>query len=139
MGKRKKCIAKKCKVMSVMLFCSVALTACKEEEQGGIYDFAGVEPKEIDPWVYLQDTALSSSRQIVSFASSASGLAITIGVTGIVFSLLFMAVRLLFSGGNAKTRSEVKEQALLKGLIAIMLFSVPVWLGVCKLIGEMLV
>lgn len=121
-----------------MLLYSLLLTACGDEEQGGLYDFSGVEPKEIDPWVYLQDTALSSNKQILNFASSAGSLAITIGVTGIVFSLLFIAIKLLFSG-NAKTRSEVKEEALLKALIAIMLFSVPVWLGICKLVGEMLI
>lgn len=120
------------------LFCAYTFTACGNKEQTSIYDFAGVEPKEIDPWVYLGDTALSSNQQILNFASSASRLAITIGVTGIVFSILFMAVRLLFSG-SSKTRSEVKEEALLKGLIAIMLFSIPLWLGVCKLVGEMLV
>lgn len=122
----------------MMLHCALMLTACGSKEQESLYNFAGVEPKEIDPWVYLGDTALSSNQQILSFASSASRLAITIGVTGIVFSLLFMAVRLLFSG-SAKVRSEVKEEAVLKGLIAIMLFSVPLWLGVCKLVGEMLV
>lgn len=136
--KKKKCVTEKCKVICIILFFSFALTACGKEEQGSIYDFVGVEPKEIDPWIYLQDTALSSNQQILSFASSASTLAITIGVIGIVFSLLFMAIRLLFSR-NAKVRSEIKEEALLKGLIAIMLFSIPVWLGVCKLVGEALV
>lgn len=36
-------------------------------------------------------------------------------------------------------RNEVKEEALLKGLIAIMIFSIPLWLGICKLLGDALV
>ena len=121
-----------------MLVCCFTLTACGDGQQGGLYDFSGVEPKNIDPWAYLKDTALSSNRQILNFASSASTLAITIGIMGIVFSMLFMVIRLLFSG-NTKVKSEVKEEAVLKGLIAIMLFSIPIWLGVCKLVAEMLV
>ena len=118
--------------------CSSILTACGNEENSSIYNFSGAEPKEIDPWVYLQDTALSSSTQIRSFASSAGSLGITIGVMGIVFSIFYMAVRLLFSG-SVKTRSEVREEALMKGLIAIMIFSIPLWLGICKLLGDALV
>ncbi len=138
LGKGKKTKAKMGKAALMALLCTFTFTACGKEEQQSLYDFSGMEPKEIDPWVYLRDTALSSNQQILSFASSASRLAITIGVAGIVFSILFMAVRLLFSG-SAKTKSEVKEEAVLKGLIAIMLFSIPLWLGVCKLVGEMLV
>lgn len=120
-----------------LIFCSV-LTGCGNEEGGSIYNFSGVEPKEIDPWVYLQDTALSSSTQIRSFASSAGSLGITIGVMGIVFSIFYMAIRLFFST-SAAARNEVKEEALLKGLIAIMIFSIPLWLGICKLLGDALV
>ena len=124
-------------LLSVMMVCSFVLTGCGSEKKG-LYDFAGTEPKEIDPWVYLQDTALSSSEQILNFASSAGRLGITIGVMGIVFSILFMVIRVLFAG-NAKTKSEIKEEALIKGLIAIMLFSIPLWLGICKLLSEVLV
>lgn len=35
-------------------------------------------------------------------------------------------------------KNEIKEEALLKEVIAIMLFSIPLWLGVCKLVGDML-
>ncbi len=122
----------------ILLYCSSILTACGNEENGSIYNFSGAEPKEIDPWVYLQDTTLSSSAQIRSFASSAGSLGITIGVMGIVFSIFYMALRLLVSG-SVKTRSEVKEEALMKGLIAIMIFSIPLWLGICKLLGDALV
>lgn len=120
-----------------LIFCSV-LTGCGNEEGGSIYNFSGVEPKEIDPWVYLQDTALSSSTQIRSFASSAGSLGITIGVMGIVFSIFYMAIRMFFST-SAAARNEVKEEALLKGLIAVMIFSIPLWLGICKLLGDALV
>lgn len=136
--RKKKCIAGKWKVICIIVVCCFTLTACGDGEQGSLYDFSGVEPKSIDPWAYLKDTALSSNQQILSFASSASTLAITIGVMGIVFSMLFMVIRLLFSG-SVKIRNEVKEEAMLKGLIAVMLFSIPVWLGVCKLVSEMLV
>lgn len=124
-------------LLSVVMVCFFALTGCGSEKEG-LYDFAGTEPKEIDPWVYLQDTALSSSEQILHFASSASRLGITIGVMGIVFSILFMVIRVLFAG-SAKTKSEIKQEALIKGLIAIMLFSIPLWLGICKLLSEVLV
>lgn len=137
MEKSKKVGGMRLKIVLILLFCTIMLAACGKEKEGGLYDFEGVEPKEIDPWVYLQDTALSSNPQILGFASSAGGLAITIGVAGIVFSLLFMAIRLLFSG-SAKMKNEIKEEALLKGVIAIMLFSIPLWLGVCKLVGDMM-
>ena len=120
-----------------LIFCGV-LTGCGNEEGGSIYNFSGVEPKEIDPWVYLQDTALSSSTQIRSFASSAGRLGITIGVMGIVLSIFYMAIRMFFFTSPA-ARNEVKEEALLKGLIAIMIFSIPLWLGICKLLGDALV
>ena len=116
------------KSLFLIICCCGALTACGTEEGGSIYNFAGAEPKEIDPWVYLQDTALSSSTQIRGFASSAGSLGITI---------FYMVIRLLFSG-SVKTRSEVKEEALMKGLIAVMIFSIPLWLGICKLLGDAL-
>lgn len=125
------------KSLFLIICCCGALTACGTEEGGSIYNFAGAEPKEIDPWVYLQDTALSSSTQIRGFASSAGSLGITIGVMGIVFSIFYMVIRLLFSG-SVKTRSEIKEEALMKGLIAVMIFSIPLWLGICKLLGDAL-
>lgn len=136
-GERKRKGVIRAVLLLVMMTCCVALTGC-DGERDSIYDFAGVEPKEIDPWVYLKDTALSSSEQIINFASSASRLGITIGIIGIVFSILFIAIRILFAG-SAKTRSEIKEEAMMKGLIAIMLFSIPLWLGICKLLSEVLV
>lgn len=124
-------------IFILLLLCSLLLSACGDDE-GNLYDFSGKEPKEIEPWAYIQDTALNTSAEILGFASSAGNLAITVGVMGIVFSILYMCIRLLFAG-NARARSEVKEEAVLKGLIAIMLFSVPLWLGLCKMVGEMLI
>lgn len=124
---------------AALFLCTMLLTGCGDDGSGqSIYNFAGVEPKEIDPWVYLQDTALSSNTQILGFASSASRLGITIGVMGIVFSILYMAIRLFFAR-NAKVREEIKEEAMIKGMVAIMIFSVPFWLGIFKLVGEMLI
>lgn len=128
---------RKIKILVLLVFCIVSLSACGDDD-GNLYDFSGKEPKEIDPWTYIQDTALSTSSQILEFASSAGSLAITIGVMGIVFSILYMSLRILFAG-NARARSEVKEEAVMKGLIAIMLFSIPLWLGLCKMVSEMLV
>ncbi len=122
---------------AVILLCTLLLTGCGNDGES-IYNFAGVEPKEIDPWVYLQDTALSSNTQILGFASSASRLGITIGVMGIAFSILYMAIRILFAR-NAKVREEIKEEAMIKGMVAIMIFSIPFWLGIFKLAGEMLI
>ncbi len=122
---------------AVILLCTLLLTGCGDKKES-IYNFEGVEPKEIDPWVYLQDTALSSNTQILGFASSASRLGITIGVMGIVFSILYMAIRIFFAR-NAKVREEIKEEAMIKGMVAIMIFSVPFWLGIFKLAGEMLI
>lgn len=121
--------------MTVVLAC-LFLSGCGKEEDH--YDLIRTEPKAIDPWVYLQDTALSGNVQIRRLASSAGKLGITIGVMGIVFSLLIMAIRIFFSG-SAKTKSEIREEALIKGLVAVMIFSVPLWLGICKLLGEVLV
>lgn len=135
--KRFKRIRKMGMIHLVSLAC-LLLGGCGNKEKESIYNFSGIEPKEIDPWVYLSDTALSSSTQIRGFASSAGKLGITIGVMGIVFSIFYMVIRVLFNG-SVKTRSEVKEEALMKGLIAIMIFSVPLWLGICKLLGEALI
>lgn len=74
MKKSKKVGGIRCKIVLILLFCTITMAACGKEKEGGLYDFGGVEPKEIDPWVYLQDTALSSNPQILGFASSAGGL-----------------------------------------------------------------
>lgn len=123
----------------VAAICSMPLlSGCSSETEQSIYNFSNVEPKEIDPWTYLQDTAITSSAQIRSLSSSAYSLAITVGLIGIVCSILYMAIRLLFTQ-SVKTKSEVKEEAVLKGLIGIAIFSIPLWLSIFKMIGELLV
>lgn len=134
----KKAVSKGKKVVFLLLPCVCLITGCGNDGEGSIYNFAGVEPKEIDPWVYLQDVALSSNAQIRRFASSAGKLGITLGVMGIVFSILYMAIRILFAK-NGKVKEEIKEEAMIKGVVAIMIFSVPLWLGICKMVGEMLI
>ena len=131
---RRKCHSRKKICTAALFLCVLLLTGCGDDGES-IYNFSGVEPKEIDPWVYLQDTALSSNTQILGFASSASRLGITVGVMGIVFSIMYMAIRIFFAR-NAKVREEIKEEAMIK---AIMIFSVPFWLGIFKLAGEMLI
>lgn len=121
----------------MLMLCTLLLTGCGDDDES-IYNFAGKEPKEIDPWVYLQDMELSSNTQILDFGSSAGRLGITIGVMGIVFSIMYMAIRIFFAR-SAKVREEVKEEALIKGMVAIMIFSIPFWLGIFKLAGEMLI
>lgn len=81
---RRKCHSRKKICTAALFLCVLLLTGCGDDGES-IYNFSGVEPKEIDPWVYLQDTALSSNTQILGFASSASRLGITVGVAGIVF------------------------------------------------------
>lgn len=136
--KRRKNRHRRKRICSVMLMlCTLLLTACGDDEES-IYNFSGMEPKEIDPWVYLQDMELSSNTQILDFGSSAGRLGITIGVMGIAFSIMYMAIRIFFAR-SAKVREEVKEEALIKGMVAIMIFSIPFWLGIFKLAGEMLI
>lgn len=127
------------KVRMTLPVCLVPLlSGCSGNAENSIYNFADVEPKDIDPWTYLQDTSISSSLQIRSLSSSSYSLAITVGIMGIIFSILYMAIRILFSM-DAKKKSEVKEEAVLKGLIAIALFSIPLWLSIFKMIGELLI
>lgn len=130
-----KCLKKK---IMAPAFLVPLLTGCANNAESSIYNFADVEPKDIDPWTYLQDTSITSSLQIRSLSSSSYSLAITVGVTGIVFSILYMAIRILFTR-NVKVKSEVKEEAVLKGLIAIALFSIPLWLSIFKMVGELLI
>jgi len=129
---------KRKKVIFMLFLFIVAMTLAGCKKSGETYDFADMEPKSIDPWVYIQDTSISASGTIRNFASSAGNLGVTVGVMGIVFSLLYMAIRILFSS-SPKTRNEIKEEVIMKGLIAIMIFNVPLWLGVFKMFGDLLI
>ena len=43
------------------------------------------------------------------------------------------------AGCNAKMKSEAKDEVIFKSVIAVMLFSIPFWLGIIKMISDLLV
>lgn len=96
------------------------------------------DTKNINPWDYVEDTSISTNPTLQGFASSASELGITIGIIGLVFSIFYMVIRISFTK-NAQIKEEIKREAILKGLIGIMLFSIPFWLGLIKYVAELLV
>lgn len=104
----------------------------------GNYNFGNMEPKDIDPWVYIEDTSITENTVLLGFASSSGRLAITIGVLGITFSIFYMAIRLMFAR-NANAKEEIKQEIVLKCIIAIMIFSIPFWLGIMKEFSEVLI
>jgi len=108
------------------------------ESSGDAFDFSGVEPKDINPWTYVEDTSISVDPTLRGVAASASELGITIGIIGIVFSIFYMIIRIFFTK-SAQAKEEIKREAVLKGLIGIMLFSIPFWLGLFKYFSELLV
>lgn len=120
------------------LLCVFLLCGCASENTDDPYNFAGTEPKEIDPWVYVKDTNITLNGSLRKLAASSTELAITVGVIGIVFSIVYIILRICFTK-NANTKEEIKRQALQKGLIAIMLFSIPFWLGLFKYFAGLLV
>lgn len=93
------------------------------------------DPKVIDPWVYLKDTDISKDKNLLDFASSAGELGIIIGIMGIVFSILYMAIRIICTH-DAKKKEEIKQEAIIKGVIGILIFSITFWLGVIKSLGD---
>lgn len=119
----------------ILLLGMVFLSGCGNQD--GNYNFANIEPKDIDPWIYLADTSISANAAVRSIASSAAELAITIGIMGIAFSLIIMALRICFTKNPAQ-REEIKQEGSLKAVIAIMLFSIPFWLGLLKKFSELL-
>lgn len=125
------------KILCVLLvILAVMLGGCGDDEDA--FDFSGIEPKTIDPWVYIEDTSISMNAALSNLASSSAELGITIGVMGIVFSVFYMAIRVFFSK-SASAKEEIKRGAVLKGMIAIMLFSIPFWMGLFKYFAELLV
>ncbi len=113
------------------------LMGCTEKH--GTIEIGQAETKNIDPWAYLMDTSVSTNGTIQAFAGSAAKLLITLGVMGIVFSILYLSIRLLFGGSSTKVKSEAKEEVIFKSVIAIMLFSIPFWLGIIKMLSDLLV
>lgn len=128
---------KRLRFLILLVLTILSLTGCGDGE-GDLYDFSGVEPKDINPWVYVEDTSIYLNESMSDLAASSSELAMTIGIMGMVFSLIYIAIKLLFSK-NAARREEIKQEAMLKGVIAVMLFSVPFWLGLFKQFSELLI
>lgn len=128
---------KRLRFLILLVLTILSLTGCRDGE-GDLYDFSGVEPKDINPWVYVEDTSIYLNESMSDLAASSSELAMTIGIMGMVFSLIYIAIKLLFSK-NAARREEIKQEAMLKGVIAVMLFSVPFWLGLFKQFSELLI
>lgn len=128
--KRKQCL--------ICLLLVLFLCGCSSGTADDPYDFTGTEPKDIDPWVYVEDTSITLNGSLKKLAASSTELAITIGVIGIVFSIVYIILRICFTK-NANTKEEIKRQAIQKGIIAIMLFSIPFWLGLFKYFAELLV
>lgn len=120
----------------VLIILSLVLGGCGDEEDA--FDFSGIEPKSIDPWEYIEDTSISMNTALKNLAASSAELGITIGIMGTVFSVFYMAIRVFFSK-SAAAKEEIKREAILKGMIAVMLFSIPFWLGLFKYFAELLV
>ncbi len=111
---------------------------CAKEEGENPFDFSEIEPKDLNPWTYVKDTSISASGPLTDLAASSSELGITVGIIGTVFSIFYMVIRICFTR-NAAAKEEVKREALLKGMIAIMLFSIPFWLELFKQFADLLV
>lgn len=118
-----------------MLLWICILSGCAKD--GGSEVFQG-EPKDLDPWIYVEDTSISMNSALTNLAASSAELGITVGIMGITFSIFFMVLRICFTK-NAAVREEVKREVIMKGMIAVMLFSIPFWLGIFKYFSELLV
>lgn len=130
---------KKLQFLLLLLMTIVMLSGCGGNNEGeDPFDFTGVEPKDINPWTYVEDTSIYLNQSLTDLAASSSELAMTLGVMGMVFSIIYIAIRLLFSK-NAARREEIRQEAITKGMIAVMLFSIPFWLGLFKQFSELLI
>ena len=130
---------KKLRSLILVLVTVLMMTGCGGDGEGeDPFDFTGVEPKDINPWTYVADTSIYLNESLTDLAASASDLAMTVGIMGMVFSIIYIAVRLLFSR-NAARREEIRQEAIIKGMISVMLFSVPFWLGIFKQFSELLI
>lgn len=119
----------------ILLFLLYILAGCAKEEGEEVFNS---EPKDIDPWVYVEDTSISMNSALTNLASSSAELGITVGIMGIAFSIFYMVLRISFTK-SAAAREEIKREAMLKGMIAVMLFSIPFWLGLFKYFSELFV
>lgn len=129
---------KKSILLISLLLVVLCLSGCSKKSGEDPFDFSGIEPKDLNPWTYIEDTSLSMNSAATKLASSSGALGITIGIMGIVFSIFYMAIRIFFTK-SAAAKEEVKREAVMKGMIAIMLFSIPFWLGLFKQFSELLI
>lgn len=129
---------KKILIVLLLVLTVMSLSGCGDEDTEDPFDFSEVVTKDINPWDYVEDTSISMNGALTSLAASSSELGITIGIMGMVFSIFYMVIRISFSR-SAATKEEVKHEAVLKGLVGIMLFSIPFWLGLFKQFAELLV
>ncbi len=129
---------KKLRILLLLVITVLTLSGCGGDEEEDPFDFSGIEPKDINPWTYLEDTSIYLNGSLTDLAASSSELAMTVGIIGMVFSTFYIALRLMFSK-NAARREELRQEAVLKGLISVMLFSVPFWLGIFKQFSELLI
>ena len=116
----------------------LALSGCGNKEEGNPFPFSGIETKDLNPWNYMENMELSMSEPLKDLGASSAQLGITVGIMGIVFSIFYMVLKICFTK-NAAIKEEIKQEAVLKGMIAIMLFSIPFWLGLFKMTAELLV
>lgn len=116
----------------------LALSGCGNKEEENPFDFSGIETKDLNPWNYMENMELSMSEPLKDLGASSAQLGITVGIMGIVFSIFYMVLKICFTK-NAAIKEEIKQEAVLKGMIAIMLFSIPFWLGLFKMTAELLV
>lgn len=127
------------KLLVLLVFLLIfTLTGCGDDEEDDPFDFSGIEPKNLNPWTYVEDTSISMNSALTNLAASSAELGITIGIMGIVFSIFYMIIRICFTK-SAAAKEEVKQEAVMKGMVAVMLFSVPFWLGLFKYFSELLV
>lgn len=131
---RKKCTGFLFLLLAILLVSG----GCAKKEEGDAFDFSGIEPKDLNPWTYVEDTSISMDGPLMNLAASSSELGLTVGIMGIVFSIFYMVIRICFTR-NAAAKEEVKREALMKGMIAIMLFSIPFWLEIFKQFSELLI
>lgn len=84
--------------------------------------------KSTDPFSYIDSLGISKNSSLRGNAASLYRLFMTIGVTGLVITLLLCAVKLSLYK-NGKKKSEVKETIGLKLLISIGFFGFVFFAG----------
>ena len=66
---------KKVRVLLLLLLLIFVLTGCGNgEDDADPFDFSGVEPKDLNPWTYVEDTSISLNGALRNLASSSAEL-----------------------------------------------------------------